>query len=82
MMAANQPIVVGLRRVARRHGEHVTPAQVALAWTLAQGGHVIPVPGTKRERCVTENAAAAGLRLSGEDLAELAGLPAARGSWD
>ncbi len=82
MTAANQPIVAGLRRVARRHGEDVTPAQVALAWTLAQGPHVVPVPGTKQERWVTENAGAAGLRLTAEDLTEVAGLPAALGSWD
>ncbi|WP_330307479.1 MULTISPECIES: aldo/keto reductase [unclassified Streptomyces] len=85
MMAANQPLVVGLRRIARRHGDHenaVTPAQVALAWVLAQGPHVVPVPGAKRERWVTENAGAAGLRLTAEDLAEVAGLPGARGSWD
>ena len=82
MMAANQPIVVGLRRVARRHGDHVTPAQVALAWTLAQSRQVIPVPGTKRERCVTENAAAAALRLTDRDLTDLAALPPAQGSWD
>ncbi|MFF9167406.1 MULTISPECIES: aldo/keto reductase [unclassified Streptomyces] len=82
MMAANQPIVAGLRRVARRHGESVTPAQVALAWVLAQGRHVVPVPGAKRECWVTENAAAAALRLTPQDMAELAALPAARGSWD
>ncbi|MEU8981768.1 aldo/keto reductase [Streptomyces sp. NPDC048309] len=85
MMAANQPVVAGLRRIARRHGDHeraVTPAQVALAWVLAQGPHVVPVPGAKRERWVTENAGAAGLRLTPEDLAEVAGLPGARGSWD
>ncbi|MFZ4156182.1 aldo/keto reductase [Streptomyces pseudogriseolus] len=82
MMAANQPIVAGLRRVARRHGEHVTPAQVALAWVLGLGRQVVPVPGAKRERWVTENAAAAGLRLSADDLAEIAGLPPAQGSWD
>ncbi|OSZ61006.1 oxidoreductase [Streptomyces pharetrae CZA14] len=82
MMAANQPIVVGLRRIAARHGDHVTPAQVALAWTLAQGRHVIPVPGTKHERWVMENAAAARLRLSPQDLAEVAGLPGAQGSWE
>ncbi|MEU6220706.1 aldo/keto reductase [Streptomyces sp. NPDC047022] len=82
MMAANQPIVAGLRRVARRHGEDVTAAQVALAWVLAQGGHVVPVPGAKRERWVVQNAAAARVRLAPEDLAELAGLPAAQGSWD
>ena len=81
MMAANQPIVAGLRRVARRHGD-ATPAQVALAWVLAQGRHVVPVPGTKKERWVVENAAAARLELTGEDLAEIAALPPARGSWE
>lgn len=82
MMAANQPIVAGLRRVAARHGEDVTAGQVALAWVLAQGRHVVPVPGAKRERWVVENAAAADLRLTPEDLAELGRLPAAQGSWD
>ncbi|MEU6480543.1 aldo/keto reductase [Streptomyces sp. NPDC047017] len=82
MMAANQPVVAGLRRVAARHGEHVTPAQVALAWLLAQSPLVIPVPGSKRERWVAENAGAVALRLTGRDLAELGRLPAARGSWD
>ena len=82
MMAANQPIVSGLRRVAARHGESVTPAQVALAWVLAQAPHVVPIPGAKRERWVTENAAATDLRLTAQDLTELAGLPAALGSWD
>ncbi|MET8829651.1 aldo/keto reductase [Streptomyces sp. NPDC004610] len=82
MMAANQPIVAGLRRIAARRGPEVTPAQVALAWTLAQGPQVIPVPGTKRERWVTENAGAAELRLTPRDLAELELLPGARGSWE
>ncbi|MEU9854498.1 aldo/keto reductase [Streptomyces sp. NPDC047974] len=82
MMAANQPLVAGLRRVAERHGDGVTPAQVALAWVLAQGRHVVPVPGTKRERWAVENAGAAGLRLTAGDLAELAALPDARESWD
>jgi len=82
MMAANQPIVVGLRRIARRHGDGVTPAQVALAWVLAQGRHVVPVPGAKRERWVVQNTGAAGLALTAEDLAEIANLPGAQGSWD
>ncbi|EFL23003.1 putative oxidoreductase [Streptomyces himastatinicus ATCC 53653] len=82
MMAANQPIVAGLRRVAQRHGESVTAAQVALAWLLAQGPHVVPVPGTKREDWAAENAAAAKVMLTAEDLAEIATLPPARGSWD
>ncbi|MFF1649749.1 aldo/keto reductase [Streptomyces sp. NPDC058240] len=80
MMAANQPVVVGLRRIAERHG--ATAAQVALAWVLRQGPHVVPVPGTKRERWAVENAGAAGLALTAQDLAEIAGLPGAQGSWD
>ncbi|GHG55925.1 aldo/keto reductase [Streptomyces griseocarneus] len=80
MMAANQPIVAGLRRVARRHD--ATAAQVALAWVLAQGRHVVPVPGTKKARWAVQNAAAAGLRLTQEDFAEIAALPKAMGSWD
>jgi aryl-alcohol dehydrogenase-like predicted oxidoreductase len=80
MMAANQPIVAGLRRVAQRYG--ATPAQVALAWVLAQGPQVIPVPGTKSARWAAENAGAADLVLSPADLAEVAELPRARGSWD
>jgi aryl-alcohol dehydrogenase-like predicted oxidoreductase len=80
MMAANQPIVAGLRRCATRH--EATPAQIALAWVLARGPHVIPVPGAKKARWTTENAAAAEVRLTPEDHAEIAGLPAARGSWE
>ncbi|MFF7890504.1 aldo/keto reductase [Streptomyces sp. NPDC007907] len=82
MMAANQPVVAGLRRVARRHGTDVTPGQIALAWVLAQGPHVVPVPGTKQERWVTENTAAADVHLTLDDLREIAALPPARGSWD
>ncbi|ELP61538.1 aldo/keto reductase [Streptomyces turgidiscabies] len=82
MTAANQPIVAGLRRVAARIGPDVTPGQVALAWVLAQGRHVVPVPGAKREQWVAENAGAARLRLTAADLAEVAGLPKAQGSWD
>jgi aryl-alcohol dehydrogenase-like predicted oxidoreductase len=80
MMAANQPIVAGLRRVAARH--EATAAQVALAWTLAQAPSVVPVPGTKTARWAAQNAGAAGLRLTSADLADIAELPAARGSWD
>lgn len=80
MMAANQPVVVGLRRVAERYG--ATPAQVALAWVLRQGPQIVPVPGTKQERWAVENAAAAGLTLTDQDLDEIDLLPAARESWD
>lgn len=82
MMAANQPVVAGLRRVAARHGATATPAAVALAWVLRQGRHVVPVPGTKRPGWAVENAGAAALRLTDADLAEIASLPPALGSWD
>lgn len=70
---ANAAIVRRIRRLADRHG--CTPAQIAIAWCLAQGGHVLPIPGTKRRRHVEENVTAASLRLSVEDLAELDRLP-------
>lgn len=72
-MAANAAIVDGLRAIAERRG--VTAAQVALAWVLAQGDHVVPIPGTKRRRWLEENAAAADLVLEPEDLADIAALP-------
>ncbi len=43
---------------------------------------MVPVPGTKQERWVAQNAGAARLRLSAADLAEVAALPRAQGSWD
>lgn len=83
-MAANQVLVAGLRRVARRHGEvggaPVTAAQVALAWVLAQGPQVVPVPGADRAHWAAENARAAEVRLTADDLAEIAALPAAVGA--
>jgi aryl-alcohol dehydrogenase-like predicted oxidoreductase len=69
----NLAIVDGVRAVADRRG--ATPAQVALAWILAQGSHVIPIPGTKRLGFLEENVAAADLTLEAEDLAELDALP-------
>lgn len=72
-MAANAAIVDGVRAVADRRD--ATPAQVALAWVLAQGDHVVPIPGTKRRRWLEENAAAADLVLEPRDLADLALLP-------
>jgi len=62
-----------VRRVAERH--EATPAQIALAWTLAQGDHVLPIPGTKRIRYLEENVSAATLRLEDDDLAELDAAP-------
>ncbi|WP_406137646.1 aldo/keto reductase [Streptomyces sp. NBC_01089] len=74
----NLRIVRAVEEVAARHG--ATAAQAALAWTLAQGDHVIPIPGTKQLRYLTANTAAAGLRLTAQDLADLDAAPAAVGS--
>ena len=76
-MAANQAIVDAVAAVAARHD--ATAAQIALAWLLAQGPGVVPIPGTKRLRRLEENAAAARLTLSAADLAELDALPAPSG---
>ncbi len=76
--AANAAIVDGVRAVAERAGAQ--PSQVALAWVLAQGEHVVPIPGTRRRRWLEENAAAARVTLSAEDLAELDSLPAPEGA--
>ncbi len=77
-MAANQAIVDQVRSIAT--GYDATPAQVALAWVLAQGDLVIPIPGTKRVSRLEENAAAADLTLTPDDLATLDALPAPTGS--
>lgn len=53
------------------HEKKCTPAQLALAWLLAQGDDIVPIPGTKREKYLEENAAAAQIRLSAEDLARI-----------
>ena len=76
-MAANQSLVDAVAAVARRIS--ATPAQVALAWLLAQGPQVIPIPGTKRVHRLEENAAAAAVRLSAADLDDLDALPAPTG---
>ena len=74
-IASNQAIVRVVRRVAERH--EATPAQVALAWTLAQGPHVLPIPGTKRVCYLEENVAATELALTDDDLADLDAAPPA-----
>jgi len=75
---ANLAIVEKVRTVGERHG--ATPAQIAIAWTLAQGDRVVPIPGTRRVRYVEENAAAVSIRLTVADLAELDTLPEATGT--
>jgi aryl-alcohol dehydrogenase-like predicted oxidoreductase len=51
--------------------KQVAPSQLALAWVLAQGEDIVPIPGTKRRTYLEQNAAAADLRLTDEDLAAL-----------
>jgi aryl-alcohol dehydrogenase-like predicted oxidoreductase len=69
----NRVIADTVAEVARRAG--CTSAQVAIAWTLAQGPHVVPIPGTKRLAYLEENAAAAEVALSRAELEELDALP-------
>jgi aryl-alcohol dehydrogenase-like predicted oxidoreductase len=69
---ANQRLVDVVKGVAVRRG--ATPAQVALAWVLAQGSDVVPIPGTKRVSYLEQNVAALQVRLTGEDLRELDAL--------
>ncbi|MFJ4467150.1 aldo/keto reductase [Streptomyces sp. NPDC089424] len=66
-IAANLELVEHVRAVAERRG--ATPAQVALAWVAAQ--QAVPIPGTRRRTYLAENAAAADLVLTPEDLASL-----------
>lgn len=66
---ANQGLVELLRQVAAR--KNATPSQVALAWLLAQQPFIVPIPGTRHLKHVTENVGAAELTLSPTDLAEI-----------
>lgn len=68
----NLEIVERLRRVAAR--KRCTPAQLALAWVLARGEDVVPIPGSKRRERLEENAAAADVHLTADDLREIDAL--------
>jgi aryl-alcohol dehydrogenase-like predicted oxidoreductase len=68
-LEANARIVAKLREIAEE--KDVTPAQLALAWVLAQGDDIVPIPGTKRRSYLEENAAAADIDLSDDDLARI-----------
>jgi aryl-alcohol dehydrogenase-like predicted oxidoreductase len=65
----NLDLVREVERLAQ--GKGCTPAQFALAWVLAQGDDVVPIPGTKRRRYLDENLAALELALTPEDLARI-----------
>jgi aryl-alcohol dehydrogenase-like predicted oxidoreductase len=64
-------------RLARRR--HCTPAQLALAWVLAQGEDLVPIPGTKRRSYLEENVATLAIELAPTDLAAVGqSIPSAR----
>jgi aryl-alcohol dehydrogenase-like predicted oxidoreductase len=65
----NMRLVERVREVAAEKG--CQPSQLALAWVLAQGKDVVPIPGTKRRSYLEENVGAAEVELSGEDLARI-----------
>jgi aryl-alcohol dehydrogenase-like predicted oxidoreductase len=65
----NLDLVAKVEEIASEQG--VTPSQLALAWVLAQGDDIVPIPGTKRVRYLEENAGAADLALTAEELARL-----------
>ncbi len=74
----NLAIVRGLEALAQRKG--CQPAQLALAWVLAQGDDIVPIPGTKRRRYLEENVAAAAITLTPAELAELNHIAPAGGT--
>jgi aryl-alcohol dehydrogenase-like predicted oxidoreductase len=65
----NLDLVARIGELAKEKG--VTPGQLALAWTLAQGADIVPIPGTKRRSYLEENAAATQVKLTAQDLSRI-----------
>ncbi|MGI4022088.1 MAG: aldo/keto reductase [Janthinobacterium lividum] len=65
----NQNLAAALKEFAA--SKEITPSQLALAWVLAQGEEIIPIPGTKKRKYLEENAGAADVNLSKDDLQEI-----------
>jgi aryl-alcohol dehydrogenase-like predicted oxidoreductase len=75
---ANLKLAAKVAQIAEEKG--ITPAQLALAWVLAQGEDIVPIPGTKRREYLEQNAAAVDVELTEDDLARIdAELPKASG---
>lgn len=75
----NTELVARVRELAAEKG--VTPGQLALAWVLHRGEHIVPIPGTKRVSYLEENLAAAEIRLSEEEVERIAeAVPTAAGA--
>ena len=66
---ANLKLAAKVAEIAQEKG--ITPAQLALAWVLAQGEDLVPIPGTKRREYLEQNAAAVDVELTAEDLARI-----------
>jgi aryl-alcohol dehydrogenase-like predicted oxidoreductase len=78
-LEANRRLAEKVQELAEDKG--VTPAQLALAWVLAQGEHIVPIPGTKRRAYLEQNAEAVEIDLSDEELARIdAELPPVSGA--
>ena len=77
-LETNLQLAAKVAEIAESKG--CTPAQLALAWVLAQGDDIVPIPGTKRREYLEQNAAAVDVELTDEDLARIdAELPSAAG---
>jgi aryl-alcohol dehydrogenase-like predicted oxidoreductase len=66
----NRALAERVRELAQERG--VTPGQLALAWVLSRGEHIVPIPGTKRRAYLEENLAAADIELSAEEAERIA----------
>jgi aryl-alcohol dehydrogenase-like predicted oxidoreductase len=65
-------LVQGLQKVAEAHGS--TPSQVSIAWLLAQGPDIIPIPGTRSTQRIDENTNSALLQLTDEEVKDIRDL--------
>jgi aryl-alcohol dehydrogenase-like predicted oxidoreductase len=78
-LAHNRAIAESLSRFAAARG--CSTAQLAIAWLLAQGPDVLPIPGTKRRGRLSENLGALAIKLSAKEAADVAELVSAQGVW-
>ena len=77
-LQSNLRLADKVKEIAAEKG--ISPAQLAIAWLLAQGDDIVPIPGTKRRTYLEQNAAAADVELTADDLARIdAELPATAG---
>jgi aryl-alcohol dehydrogenase-like predicted oxidoreductase len=65
----NLDLVARVQVIAKEKG--VTPAQLALAWVIAQGNDIVPIPGTKRRKYLEQNLAANDIKLTADELARI-----------